>query len=265
MNKFPLTNWLTTTLRYGSTYDWLSGPYDLSDGHNENDSLDLGHTIKNSNTKQLNAQANMVTLYNKIKYLKKINTAYNKRKRQKVKQPEYKEVKFEKEGVKFIARKPKGLFHELNTKDITSIEVFDKNGKKVKGKLFITNKNKITYELKTDLKDAKVVIKAKKKRGIDLAKILEMTALTLMSTKKISVTYSENNGTILPGYLKRTQYIGQDWSSSVNAPGMDFLFGYQPDTSWNEFKANRTTVAAELREEYARRNPNVSDPNQVCF
>jgi len=365
LNKFPLTNWLTTTLRYGSTYDWLSGPYDLSDGHNENDSLDLGHTIKNSNTKQLNAQANMVTLYNKIKYLKKINTAYNKRKRQKVKQPEYKEVKFEKEGVKFIARKPKGLFHELNTKDITSIEVFDKNGKKVKGKLFITNKNKITYELKTDLKDAKVVIKAKKKRGIDLAKILEMTALTLMSTKKISVTYSENNGTILPGYLKRTQYIGQDWSSSVNAPGMDFLFGYQPDTSWimdaaqngwmsksasqymnyqqtktknlsikatlepianlrvditmnrnetrryseifrdstgsgdyfvhqspvesgnfsisffslgsmftkdskeydsetwNEFKANRTTVAAELREEYARRNPNVSDPNQV--
>ena len=363
LNKFPLTNWLTTTLRYGTTYDWLSGPYDFTDGHN--DTLDLGHTIKNSNAKQLNAQANMVTLYNKIKYLKKINTKYNKRKRQKVKQPEYKEVKFEKENVKFVARKPKGIFHELNTKDITSVEVFDKNGKKIKGKLYITNKNKITYELKTDLKEAKIVIKAKKKRRLDLEKILELTALTLMSTKKISVTYSQNNSTVIPGYLKRTQYIGQDWSSSVNAPGMDFLFGYQPDTTWltdaarngwisksrsqyltynqtktknlsikatlepianlriditanrnetrrysevfrdstgtgdyfvhqspvesgnfsisffslgsmftkdskeyesktwNEFKANRTKVAAELREEYAKRNDSISNPDDV--
>ena len=361
LNKFPLTNWLTTTVRYGAKYDWLSAPLGLEDTEGN----PLGHTIKNSNSKQLRGQANMVTLYNKIKYLKRINTKYNKRKRQKVKQPEYKEVKFEKEGVKFIARKPKGIFHELNTKDITSIEVFDKNGKKIKGKLFITNKNKVTYELKVDLKDAKVVIKAKKKRGLDLEKILELTALTLMSTKKISVTYSENNGTVIPGYLKRTQYIGQDWSTSVNAPGMDFLFGYQPDTTWlsnaarngwlsksasqyisynqtktknlsikatleplpnlriditanrnetrryseifrdstgtgnnfvhqspvesgnfsisffslgsmfvkdskeyesktfDEFKANRARVAAELREEYARRNPNVSDPDQV--
>ncbi|PCH96646.1 MAG: cell surface protein SprA [Bacteroidetes bacterium] len=363
LNKFPLTNWLSTTLKYGSTYSWMSGPYDLTDGRN--DTLDLGHTIKNSNTRQLNGQANMVTLYNKVKYLKRINAKYNKRKRQKVKQPEYKEVKFEKDGVKFVARKPKGIFHELNTKDITSVEVFDKNGKKIKGKLFITNKNKITYELKVDLKDAKIVIKAKKKRGMDLERILELTALTLMSTKKISVTYSENNGTIIPGYLRRTQYIGQDWSTGTNAPGMDFLFGYQPDTAWvtnaarngwlsksasqymsyqqtktknlsikatlepianlrvditmnrnetrrysevfrdstgtgdffvhqspvesgnfsisffslgtmfekdnkeyesetfKEFKTNRTKVSGELREEYARRNPSVSDPNQV--
>ncbi len=38
--------------------------------------INLGNTIKNSNTIQLNGQMNFVNLYNKVGYLKEINNKY---------------------------------------------------------------------------------------------------------------------------------------------------------------------------------------------
>jgi len=225
LNKIPLTDWLSATTRYGSTFDWLGAPLGLVDTSGNN----IGNTIKNSNSKQLNGQANLVTIYNKVKYLKKINRKYSKRNRNKPKVPEYKTVKYEKKGIDFKARKPEKIFHNLETKDITSVEVFDSKGKIVKGKLFIESNKKITYELKNDLKGARVVVEAKKKRGLDLEKILELSARTAMAVRKISFTYSEKNSTVLPGYLPRTKIIGQNLNAS--APGYDFLFGYQPGHS----------------------------------
>jgi len=64
INKIPILNWLTSTARYGGTYRWLAAsratPF-------------LGNTIENSNKIQLNASGNMTLLYNKVKYLKKLN------------------------------------------------------------------------------------------------------------------------------------------------------------------------------------------------
>ena len=225
LNKVPLTDWLSATTRYGSSFDWLGAPLGLVDTSGNQ----IGNTIKNSNSKQLTGQANLVTLYNKVKYLKKINKKYSKRNRGKPKEPEYKTIKFEKTGVDFLARKPENIYHNLETKDITSVDVYDSKGKKVKGKLFIETNNKITYELKTNLKNARIVVEAKKKRGLDLEKILELSARTAMAVKKVSVTYSEKSGTTLPGYLPRTKVIGQNLDAS--APGYDFLFGYQPGHS----------------------------------
>ena len=57
-----------------------------------------------------------MTLYNKVKYLKKINKKYSKRNRGKPKEPEYKTIKFEKTGVDFMARKPEKIYHNLETR-----------------------------------------------------------------------------------------------------------------------------------------------------
>jgi cell surface protein SprA len=135
-------------------------------------------------------------------------------------------VTFEKENVNFKKDKAKSITHELGTKDITSVEVRDLKGKKVKGKLYIVSKDKITYELKKELKNARVLITAKKKKIIDFKKLMELTVRAAMGVRKVSVNYSESNGTILPGYLPKTEYVGQNWD--LNAPGVDFLLGYQP-------------------------------------
>ncbi|MEI6122312.1 MAG: cell surface protein SprA [Bacteroidota bacterium] len=72
INKIPLFNWLNLTARYGGTYSWQALPLSSNDLGTiiENP---LGNNIENSNSEQLNLTGNLVNLYNKIGYLKKIN------------------------------------------------------------------------------------------------------------------------------------------------------------------------------------------------
>jgi cell surface protein SprA len=64
INKIPIFNWLTANFRYAGNFRFAGAPLSLAD---------LGNTIENSNQIQLNGQVNMVTLYNHVPYLKKIN------------------------------------------------------------------------------------------------------------------------------------------------------------------------------------------------
>ncbi len=72
INKIPAFNWITLTARYGGTYAWTALPLSTDDFNNiiENP---LGNTIENSNNEQLNLTGSLTNLYNKVKYLKKIN------------------------------------------------------------------------------------------------------------------------------------------------------------------------------------------------
>jgi cell surface protein SprA len=66
INKIPLFSWITANLRYSGQYKFSGAPISLAS---------LGNTIENSNQIQLNGQVNMVTLYNNIPYLKKLNSS----------------------------------------------------------------------------------------------------------------------------------------------------------------------------------------------
>lgn len=52
----------------------------------------------------------------------------------------------------------------------------------------------------------------------------------IISLKKINFSYTRNNTTILPGFVYRNQFLGQN--QDFNAPGYNFIFGYQPDSNW---------------------------------
>jgi cell surface protein SprA len=64
INKIPVFSFITSNVRYGATYSWMASAEAIAY---------LGNSIENSNTKQFNASANFVTLYNKSKYLRKVN------------------------------------------------------------------------------------------------------------------------------------------------------------------------------------------------
>ena len=49
-----------------------------------------------------------------------------------------------------------------------------------------------------------------------------------MMVRNISINYSENNGTFLPGFMGETQLMGMDLSRNF-APGYGFAFGSQED------------------------------------
>lgn len=74
-----------------------------------------------------------------------------------------------------------------------------------------------------ELQDSTNVVKPK----VNLGKVGFETLMRLVtSLKKITFQYSENKGTTLPGFVPQPDLLGNNWSS--NAPGMGFIYGYQP-------------------------------------
>ncbi|MBS1976125.1 MAG: cell surface protein SprA [Bacteroidetes bacterium] len=71
-DKLPLTNWLGAEYRYNTAYSWRAGPVERVD------SLKLGNIIQNSQDQGLNGRIDLLKLYNKIGYLKEINTPKQK-------------------------------------------------------------------------------------------------------------------------------------------------------------------------------------------
>lgn len=71
INKIPAFDWITGNVRYATGYTWTRGPLAADT---------VGNTIGNNAQWQWTGQLNMVTLYNKVPYFKKVN---NKRPGQK--------------------------------------------------------------------------------------------------------------------------------------------------------------------------------------
>lgn len=71
LDKFPLTDWVSADLRFAAGYSWRSASFDQID--------EFGHIIQNNRDRSANGKIDMVKLYNKVKFLKSINTPQRKR------------------------------------------------------------------------------------------------------------------------------------------------------------------------------------------
>ncbi len=98
-------------------------------------------------------------------------------------------------------------------------------------------------------------IKVKEVKKLKVKKIKDPNALPnlglaarifgrlVSSVKQVSVSVSDNGNTRLPGYMDSTEYIGQNWKSME--PGLDFVLGMQPDTSWLNRAAKRNLISKD--------------------
>lgn len=72
--------------------------------------------------------------------------------------------------------------------------------------------------------------KAKDANGLPtIGAVPRFAAQLLTSIKRMGIQYTEDVGTLLPGYLDSTQVLGMNFRS--HQPGWGYVFGYQPDTS----------------------------------
>lgn len=67
INKIPGLNWITVATTYGTNFNWQTEP--LSTLRDPN--INLGNTIQNSKTVQVNPSLNLVGLYNKFGFVRK--------------------------------------------------------------------------------------------------------------------------------------------------------------------------------------------------
>ncbi|MBL7983871.1 MAG: cell surface protein SprA, partial [Flavobacteriales bacterium] len=164
LDKLPITDWVTVNTTYGAGYKWDRAPLSQDS---------IGNTIQNSRTVSINGQLNFVNLYNKIKYLKKIN---DKAKGSKASKP-----------------KPKGT------------------------------------DKPTDDKDKK---EDKEKKENEVKKIDPLAGFfrVLMAIRTGTLTYSQTNGMLLPGWNRGPNVLGMD--AGFGAPGFGFIMGEQ-NTNFN--------------------------------
>lgn len=173
INKIPYLEFVNTSLRYATDYDWQTGSQVAL--REEADTLNFGNTIQNARTIQLNGTLNFVTLYNKIPYLKRVNS-----------------------GAKPQAARPRGV--QLRSRGDAEGDPSAAGGG--------NDPNELS--------------------GFD--KFMRGTAKFLMMVKSASGTYSQVEGTLLPGFMPRPYYFGLNTADGMGlAPGVDFVFGSQVD------------------------------------
>ena len=72
INKLPLLDWINTDVKYSAGYTWTAAPIGLER---------LGNYINNNNDFTVNGKLNMVKLYQKVPFLKALESSSRKRKR----------------------------------------------------------------------------------------------------------------------------------------------------------------------------------------
>lgn len=70
LDKLPITDWISADIRYAAGYTWTAGGLNQLDS----DSVFFGHTIENRRDQGLSGKIDMLKLYNKVGYLKQINS-----------------------------------------------------------------------------------------------------------------------------------------------------------------------------------------------
>jgi len=181
LNKIPALNWMTASAKYGVQYRWEASASSLQ--------ARLGNTIENSNTYQLNGGIRMVTLYNKVGFLKRAGAALQAQGQTTKAGPG---MPPKGKGGEGAGKEPK------NKKELAKEEEEKKNP--------------------ADTTDTKP--------KIDYLKIIGTQLLGIaMSVKDANITYNEGNGIIMPGFMPEVGVIGNEWKS--DAPGLGFIMGSQ--------------------------------------
>lgn len=82
-------------------------------------------------------------------------------------------------------------------------------------------------------------------------KALDFMGTAIVGVKTISINYSEDKSTILPGFAPKAKYLGMN-PDNTYAPGLNFVFGYQPDEQWLSDHDAWLTTASTLAYQFAQ-------------
>lgn len=216
LNKLPGLDWTSLNLRYRGDYGWEAAPKDYQE---------LGNTLTNSSTMQYSGNLNLRSLYNKVPYLRKLDQEDQNRSRGNEKKKMI-PVNYTQKFTLLRAGKPRSVTHNLGVQDV-KVTVKDASGAVVAVTADPTGKDKVRIKTEVDVQDAVVVVEGQVPEKENLLLLLVKGGIRMAtSVQDISINYTVDGGTYLPGYTQSTKLFG---SSSAAAPGIPFILGIQDD------------------------------------
>lgn len=191
LDKIPATNWMSANITWKGSYNWQRGPLAQPE---------YGNIIQNSRDINMAAQLNFTSLYNKVKFFKKVNNN---------------------------GRNPRGRAGAV-----------DRNGAKKPGEKADTDEpeNDLTERKKARKKRKKEREKLRaereKKRGGKVHPVAGFLARLVMTVRNVSGTYAITDGTLLPGYNQGVGVLG--YNSNFDTGMSGFIFGQQSHNIWGQ-------------------------------
>ncbi|WP_251622719.1 cell surface protein SprA [Odoribacter lunatus] len=214
INKLPGLDWTNLRTMYATRYDWQAGAI-------TKDSTELGNTIRNANSLQLDGGVSLTSLYNKSKFLRSITRPPRPTKGKSVHYDT--EVNKVKKGRSFVVQ------HKLKTSDIR-VKVTNAEGKQVKVGYETVGRNKVRINSTENIDEAKIAITGNERSYESvLGKMGRLFMGVVTGIKNVRVSYAEDRSTTLPGFLPEARWLGQESYDGRSAPGFRFLFGGQSE------------------------------------
>lgn len=241
-NDISFMNWINSNASYNSTYSWERGASSLQEDINPiTGSIDTtevyknGHNISNSFSFSLNSRFNMVTLYNKWAFLRKVNQKFDGRSstssvrgqtrqagQTAQKKEEKKPRKFEKTIM--LADSAITVKHNLNTKNlrVTARRADTDKRYPIKFKKGDNNSIKITNKDSVNVK--LTIVQGPDPEETFWYKFAQYSARGLMSVRSVQVNYTKRKENHIYGF---NHDIGDFFGQSKNmVPGLGFAFGF---------------------------------------
>ena len=244
LNLIPIFDWINADANYNATYNWNRGT-------TQEDGQSLGNVIANNRTLNINGSFNLEKLYNHIPFLKKTNERFNKRSsitainRRNVANDRFKKNKNPNEDNKKLPKNKKTFEKEIKLMPDTTMTIaHGKNSKRLivsaktkDGKLFnlkykVVDNNKIKIISKVDTATT-IKLQVSAKEPLDNEKwykTMQVVARGLMSVRNINISYRNQYGLSLPGFLPEVGNVFGQRTGDIMSPGLDFAFGLVDDS-----------------------------------
>ena len=213
--KLPLTDWITSRYSYTTTYNWI-GASRLA--------LDIGNTIENSQENNINGEFDFTRLYAKSRFLRALDQAPDTTNKS--------------------GRNRKGTPQtDSSSSSVKSPSALRLKADVIKG-LSGKAKRKALRKWRQQRRDERKATRLlKANEPVEISGIARAGGRLLTMVKRTSINYGENYRTRIPGYTDSTRALGQNWSSMQ--PGLDFVFGRQPDSNWLNKKAAQGVISRD--------------------
>ena len=223
LNKIPLLDWITADAGFNSAYSWNRGTT-YADG------TSYGNIISNNRTINLTGRFNLTNLYNKSAYLHRINNRYSSGSASSSSSSP-RSKRFQQE-ITLLPGQRNVVVHSLGTLN-PLLTATTADGHTVKLKYRKLSADSVLIKVKDTTNVVLRIIQdpdlpARKKR-LNMKEGKEIALRTLMMVRNVSVTYRDNYSMSLPGFMPNSQLFGQNNTTGLLAPGLDFAFGMTGD------------------------------------
>lgn len=187
--------------------DWITSRYSWKATYNwigaSRVAPELGNTIENGQDNTMTLQFDMAKLYNKNRFLRNLDNPL-----------------------------PKGMSPTPITDLLKTLPTKEQALKDLTGK----KREEALAKWKKQRKDARASMRMQKQnQQMAIGDVPRAVGKLLTMLKTVQVNYSENYKSRVPGYMDSTQAFGQNFRSMQ--PGLDYVFGAQPNAKWLERKA----------------------------